>query len=96
MLLWYTLPLLPHCAIHPPTPVLSSSNWIGIFPSQAADENEKGNYEQALSNHKKAQYFNAGGFINIILGGIIFLIVISISFSVASALLNSSSSSGTA
>ena len=37
-----------------------------ILYSQAADENKKNNYEKALSLHKKAQWFNGGGFVFIV------------------------------
>ena len=39
---------------------------------QAAEEN---NYEKALSHHRKAQYLNVGGFIFIVVSGVIFLTV---------------------
>ena len=62
------------------------------FTPQAADENKKDNYEEALSLHKKAQWFNAGGFISIIVGGTFFLIFISIVAGVGSAVASASSS----
>jgi hypothetical protein len=63
-----------------------------MYASKAADENKKDNYEEALSLHKKAQWFNAGGFISIIVGGTFFLIFISIVAGVGSAVASASSS----
>ena len=45
---------------------------------QAADENEKNNYEKALSHHRKARYLNVGGFIVIVVSSFIFIFVVPI------------------
>ena len=45
---------------------------------QAARENKEDNYEEARKLHKKAQRFNAAGFIYIVVGGIMFLVFIPI------------------
>ena len=58
---------------------------------QAAEENEKNNYEKALSHHRKAQYLNVGGFIFIVVSGLIFLTVVPIAAGITGALLSSSS-----
>ena len=60
-----------------------------LLYSQAADENKKDNYEEALSLHKKAQYLNAGGFIFIIGSGFVFLMVAIIAGVTASNILSS-------
>lgn len=45
--------------------------------SKASDENEKENYEQAHKYHRTAGLLNAGGLINIIVGGPYLLIFVS-------------------
>ena len=60
-----------------------------LLYSQAAEENKKDNYEEALSLHKKAQYLNAGGFIFIIGGGFLFIMVAVIAGVTASNILSS-------
>lgn len=59
---------------------------------QAADENMKNNYEKALENHRRAQYLNAGGFIFIVMGGVLLPIVVTIIATVAAVLTRASSS----
>lgn len=53
-----------------------NSNYLSI-PSKASDENEKENYEQAHKYHRTAGLLNAGGLINIIVGGPLLLVLIS-------------------
>ena len=53
-----------------------------LLYSQAAGENKNDNYEEARRLHKKAQWFNAAGFIFIVVGGIMFLVFIPIAAAV--------------
>lgn len=53
-----------------------NSNYLSIF-SKASDENEKEDYEQAHKYHRTAGLLNAGGLINIIVGGPLLLFFIS-------------------
>ena len=63
------------------TPLFSYTTTCSLS-TQAADENEKGNYEKALSHHTKAQWLNVGGFIFIVVGGVMFLILLIVGVSV--------------
>ena len=64
---------------------------LSILYSQAANENKNDNYEKALSHHKKAQYLNAGGFLIVVGGGFVFLMVVAIGGAVVGAVFSPNS-----